>query len=266
MTAAKRRLDVVKIIRASGGWILALAGTVGVGILLAVFAGVLQPKVPPAASSRQRLLPADAKVVPARLIRRPRYETAVGSIEPIHQSSVAAKILAKVAEVNVTAGQMVKEGEVLVRLQDDDLQSRLKQAQAAHDSAVAHAEQARADYQRASRLIEGNAISRAEFESAATAVRTREAEVERSARAVDEAKVVLDYATIAAPYDGMVVDKQVQAGDTVQAGQTLLTLFDPGQMQLVANVRESLAMKLKIGQEVRAKLETLDLECSATVR
>ncbi|MEZ6076279.1 MAG: efflux RND transporter periplasmic adaptor subunit [Pirellulaceae bacterium] len=83
---------------------------------------------------------------------------------------------------------------------------------------------------------------------------------------IDETKIFLDYATITAPFDGVVVDKQVQAGDMVTPGQTLLTVYDPNQMQLVANVRESLAMKLKVGQEVTAKLESLDHECLATVR
>ncbi len=241
-------------------------GTIGVGWILLFLAGVFSPKVPAEdPSSVARPVPAGAQIVEVQLLRRPRFESAVGSIEPVHRSAVAAKILAKVLEVNVTAGQLVTAGEVLVRLGDDDLRSRLQQAQAALDSAQARLAQSRSDYQRASQLIQGNAISRAEFESLATAVRTSEAEVERASRAIDESKVFLDYATISAPFDGIVVDKQVQAGDTVSPGQTLLTIYDPNHMQLVANVRESLAMKLKVGQEVAAKLESLDHQCMATV-
>lgn len=247
-------------------WTIAILGTIGVGWILLFLAGVFSPKVPaddPASVARP--VPAGARIVEVQLLRRPRFESAVGSIEPVHRSAVAAKILAKVLEVNVTAGQLVTAGEVLVRLSDDDLRSRLQQAQAALDSAQARLAQSRSDYQRASQLIQGNAISRAEFESLATAVRTSEAEVERASRAIDESKVFLDYATISAPFDGIVVDKQVQAGDTVTPGQTLLTIYDPNHMQLVANVRESLAMKLKVGQEVAAKLESLDHQCMATV-
>lgn len=247
-------------------WMIAVVGTIGVGWILLFLAGVFSPKVPmddPASISRP--VPAGAQIAEVQLLRRPRYESAVGSIEPVHRSSIAAKILAKVLEVNVSAGQLVTVGEVLVRLSDDDLRSRLQQAQAALDSAQARLAQARSDFQRANRLIQGNAISRAEYESLATAVRTSEAEVERASRAIDESKVFLDYATINAPFDGIVVDKQVQAGDTVSPGQTLLTIYDPNQMQLVANVRESLAMKLKVGQEVAAKLESLDHQCLATV-
>jgi RND family efflux transporter MFP subunit len=241
-------------------------GTVVVVFMLLFLAGLFQPKVLEESSQPRRLLPADVDVVQVQRVRRPRYESAVGSIEPIHQSSVAAKILAKVTEVNVTAGQAVKAGDILVRLSDEDLQSRLKQAEAAYQSAVAQTQQARSDYARASSLIQNNTISKAEFEMTSTNVRTSEAEVERAARAIDETRVFLDYATISAPFDGIVVDKQVQAGDTVSPGQVLLTLYDPNQMQLVANVRESLAVKLQVGQQVSAKLETFDHECLATVR
>ncbi len=247
-------------------WMVAIVGTVCVGALLMLLAGVFSPKVPESTAPSPRLIPAGAEVVEVQLIRQPRFETAVGTIEPIHQSSVAAKILAKVNEVNVSAGQLVEAGEVLVILNDDDLQSRLKQAEAQRDSAIARAQQAKSDFDRAQRLIANNAISRAEYDGLATLVRTSEAELQRSERAIEEARVFIDYAVIRAPYAGMVVEKQVQAGDTVSPGQTLLTLYDPNQMQLVADVRESLAMKLKIGQELPAKLETLDHACMATVR
>jgi len=246
--------------------VVAIIGSLGIGLLLALLAGVFHPKVTGDGVAVRREVPTSGEVVTAVRIRRPRFESAVGAIEPIHKSSVAAKILAKVLEVNATAGQRVDAGDVLVRLDDQDLQSRLRQAEAQSDAATAEAKQARADFGRAQRLLEENAISQSEYETAATAVQTRDAELQRAARAIDESKVMLDYATLRAPYNGVVVDKQVQQGDTVIPGQTLLTLYDPDHMQLVANVRESLANKLQIGQVVAAKLESMDEQCSATVR
>jgi RND family efflux transporter MFP subunit len=266
MSNPKKTINMTQLWQSTQVWVIAVLGTVGVGLLLMFLAGVFDRKVAESGTTPSNPVPEGATVVEVRRITRPRYESAVGTIEAIHRSSVAAKILAKVIEVNVNAGQQVEAGQVLVRLSDEDLQSKLKQAEAAHDFALANAQQARSDFERASQLIQGNAISRAEYESAGTAVQATEAEVDRTAQAIDETKVILDYATIKAPFDGIVVDKQVQAGDTVTPGQTLLVLYDPTEMQLVANVRESLAMKLKVGQEVPAKLESFDYECLATVR
>lgn len=247
-------------------WLIAIVGSAGVVWLLAFLAGAFAPKVTEDAGHRLRPIPSEALIEEVKEISRPRFETAVGTIKPIHESAIAAKFLAKVVEVRVTAGQQVAANEVLVKLNDDELQSRLKQAEAQYDAAQAHARQARADLERAQQLVQRNAVSRAEFEAADTAVRTSAAEVERASRAVEEAKVFLDYATISAPFSGIVVDKRVEPGDTVTPGQTLLTLYDPTQMQLVANVRESLAMNLKVGQQLPAKLEAFDYTCDATVR
>ncbi len=255
-----------RLLASSGTWLVAILGTVGVAGLLAFLAGSFDSKVPEQSAHQARSIPADAVIVEVQTIQRPRYETAVGTIKPIHESAIAAKFLAKVIEVRVTAGQRVDADEVLVKLNDDELQSRLKQAEAQLQAAEANSQQAQSDLLRAQQLVQGNAISRAEFEAAATAVRTSAAEVERASRAIEESKVFLGYATILAPFGGIVVDKQVEPGDTVVPGQTLLTIYDPTQMQLVANVRESLAMQLKIGQELPAKLESFDYECLATVR
>lgn len=264
--AVSSRSGLVRFLAALLPWIVSGIGIAGVTLLLMFLAGVFHKKVPEVAPERGRAAPADVVLAEVQLIERPRFETAVGTIKPIHEAAVAPKILAKVSEVNVSAGQQVTAGDVLVRLSDEDLQSRLKQAEAQRDSANAHVQQAKADMARAQQLVRANAISQAEYEAAETVVRTSSAELERASRAIDEANVFLNYATITAPFSGIVVDKQVEPGDTVSPGQTLLTLYDPTQMQLVANVRESLAMNLKVGQQVSAKLEAFDHECLATVR
>ncbi len=73
------------------------------------------------------------------------------------------------------------------------------------------------------------------------------------------------YATVRAPMTGRVIDKKVNAGDTVSPGQMLVTMYDPSHMQMVATVRESLALRLKVGQQVSARLDTLGTDCHATV-
>ncbi|MCA9191880.1 MAG: efflux RND transporter periplasmic adaptor subunit [Planctomycetales bacterium] len=267
MPPAKKKFALVPLIALVVRWVLILGGTAAVVLLLMLLAGVFDNKVHEEAhASHERSLSSDAQVATVKIVEQPRFESAVGAIEPMREAALAAKILAKVVEVNVKAGQMVTEGDVLVRLNDDDLQSRLKQAEAHFQSAQAQAQQAQIDLDRAQQLVGRNAISRAEFDSASTAVRVSEAQLEAASRSVEEARVFLDYATIRAPMSGIVVDKQVEAGDTVLPGQTLLSLYDPDQMQLVANVRESLALKLQVGQQVPAKLESLDHECLATIR
>jgi RND family efflux transporter MFP subunit len=262
-----RSTDAVRLKRFVVMLSTTLGMAVGLILLLLMLAGVFKSKVntdrPVAATSAR---PTQETIQEVRLVRRPRTETAVGTVEPVHEAAAASKLLARVIEVKVAAGQTVSEGDVLVRLDDADLRSRLEQAESAVRAAASRDERAKADYARAEKLVESKVVTRAEFDQLTSESKTAEAELRRSQQAVEEARVLLGYATIRAPLTGVVIDKRVEAGDTVSPGQVLVTLYEPNRMQLVATVRESLAERLKVGNEVRARLDALGHDCPATIR
>ena len=150
----------------------------------------------------------------------------------MHETTIGSKLLARVAEVNLKAGQKVKAGDILVRLDDTDLRAKLQQAKAAVAAIEAARAQAAADEKRYASLIESKAISRQDYEKAVTALRSAEADLLRAKETVNEVQATLDWATVRSPFDGTVIDKKVDVGDMVTPGQTLLTLFDPKRMQL----------------------------------
>ncbi len=246
-------------------WLLALVMTAIVTLMLLFLAGVFHSKVPSGSAEEVTRSAQRLKTVAARLLKRTRYETAVGTVKPVHESSVASKLLAKVIETDVIAGQTVSQGDILVKLDDSDLQSRLKQAEAALTSAEVNRDQVALDFGRAQKLQEQTAISKADFDRADSTSKSAESAVNQAKHAVHETQIMLDYATIRSPMNGTIVDKRVEAGDTVSPGQVLLTLFDPSRMQMVASVRESLAMHLKPGQVLPTRLDSLDLDCEATI-
>ena len=240
--------------------------TVGVVVLLLWLAGKFAPKVPVS----EQAAPAPSATVagataPARLIRLPRSESAVGTIRAVHETTIGSRLMARVEEVNLKAGQEVKAGDVLVRLNDTDLKARLEQAKAAVTAAEATRAQAAADEQRYAKLAESRSISRQEHEKAATALQAAEAALLQAREAVKELEATLDWATIRSPLNGVVIDKKVDVGDMVTPGQMLATLFDPKRMQLVASVRESLTRQLQVGQDIGVRIEGLDKQCSGTI-
>ncbi|MFH1419303.1 MAG: efflux RND transporter periplasmic adaptor subunit [Planctomycetota bacterium] len=201
----------------------------------------------------------------ARTIRIRRTESCVGTIGAVHEVSVASRLLARVLDVRVIAGQRVNKGDILVQLDDEDLAARMEQAQAAAAGARAARDQARIDYDRIKRLVEQQAASKTEWDRIQTGVKSAEAELARTEQVVNEAQTVLGYATIGSPITGVVVDKKVEAGDTITPGQVLLTLYDPTRMQLVASVRESLTRRLVVGQTVEVHVDALDKTCEGQV-
>jgi membrane fusion protein, multidrug efflux system len=243
-----------------------LAFAAGVVILMLWLAGKFSPKVP--AASFQGDSPAVAftgETATAKYVPWVRSESAVGTIRAVHETSIGSKLLARVMEVNLKAGQKVQKGDVLVRLDDTDLRAKLQQARAAVSSAEAARAQAASDESRYGELVKSNAISKQQYEKADTALKSADADLQRAQETLKEVQATLDYATVLSPIDGTVIDKKVDVGDMVTPGQLLLTLYDPKQMQLVASVRESLTRQLKIGQDIGVRIEGLDKQCSGTV-
>lgn len=247
------------------GGAAAVAGVVAVALLLLLLAGTFHRKTPAEHAPLAERPVGNRTVVEVREVERQRVESAVGTVKPIHEVSLASKLLARVLEVKVTAGQAVRQGELLVRLDDTEQVARVKQLEARLLGAQAAAERAAAEAARVSKLRAANVVSQAEFEQAEAGARTTAAEVTQAMQALAEARALLAEATLVAPRDGVVVDKRVQVGDTVLPGQVVLTMYDPTHMQLVAAVRESLAARLRVGQTVGARLDSLDYQCAATV-
>jgi len=250
--------------------IAAAAGfAVAVVLLMLWLAGHFHPKVTdqmPAVAAGAATRPAEGlSTVPVRLRTVPRIESAVGTIRATHEAAVASKVLARVVEVNVQAGQRVEKNQVLVRLDDADLRARLEQTRAAVEAARARRDRAQIDYDRIKRLYEQAAASKTEYDQATIALRAAEAELERARHAQREAETILDYATIRSPFDGVVIDKLVEPGDTVRPGQVLLRLYDPSRMQLVARVRESLTRRLAVGQTIGVSIDALHLQCEGRI-
>jgi RND family efflux transporter MFP subunit len=245
----------------AGGFALAVV------LLMLWLAGSFSPKMSagtPATASRYVLGPGEF-VVAVRTLDEPVTEPAVGTIHALHETTIASHILARVIEINLRAGQNVKQGEMLIRLDDTDLKARLQQEQAAADATRAMRDNASADERRYLEALHNNGVSQLQYDLAAATLRSQEASLVQANQAIAEAQAVLEYASIRSPMEGIVVDKRVDVGDTVTPGQPLLTIYDPHRMQLVANVRESLARRLTVGQPIDVRLDALDKTCSGQV-
>lgn len=220
-----------------------LAGAIGLGAMLAHSGGACHPKLPPGRVefAPGRPLPADSAL---HAVRRepyaPRLEL-VGTVASEEKINLSARIPAHVKEVRVSAGQAVKTGQVLLVLDDREVREQLAAAEAQF-------RQAETEYQRAKQLFE----SKATTEQALTAAESLHA----AARAqVERVKVMLSYAQIASPIDGMVTDRRVEAGDLANPGQLLLAVYDPRRLWLEVPVPVRLIERVSLGQTLEMKLD-----------
>lgn len=236
-----------------------------VSLLMVWLVGGFRSKIHPGPTQPVPVFVAEGETVEARVVSQPRVETAVGTIQPVRRVELASRILARIIEVNLAAGQRVAEGDVLIRLDDTDLTAREKQVRAALEEAIATRDQARIEEERIRILYEQNSASKIELDRAVTELKTAEAAVARTRETLEEARTLLSYATINSPISGVVIDKRANVGDVAVPGQVLATLLDPTQMQLVAPVRETFSRRLKVGQSIDVKVDVLDHFCKGTI-
>ena len=253
-------------LRGAGRAVVFFAFAGGVVVLLLWLAGKFAAKVPmDTAAARAHAEKVEGETVRVRRILVPLSESAVGTIRAVHETTVGSKLLARVVEVNLKAGQKVRAGDVLLRLDDTDLKAKLQQAKAAVASIEAVRAQAAVDEKRYSSLLKSHAVSQQEHEKAVVALRTADADLRRAHETVNEVQATLDWSVVKSPIDGVVIDKKVDVGDMVTPGQMLVTLFDPKRMQLVASVRESLAHAMQVGQGIEVQVDGLKKQCTGTV-
>ena len=126
-----------------------IASGLFVVILLLWMSGKFTSKVP-SEVSEPAIQNIHGQLVTVRLVKQPLTESAVGTVQAVHETTIASKLLSRVMEMNIKAGQAVKKNDVLMRLDESDLRAKLQQAkssvvmaEAAHNQAVLDEKKAR---------------------------------------------------------------------------------------------------------------------------
>lgn len=174
-----------------------------------------------------------------------------GSIQPERRADLAAEVAAVVVQVLKDNGETVRRGDLLMRLDD----TALRESQVSADESVRAAsqawEQAERQVQRLKTLQQQGMISTQALEDAEIRRNTTQSElVAARARAVS-ARQQVTRTLVRAPFDGVVSERRVSVGDTVQIGRELVKVIDPTSMRFEGLVSADRVAELKTGQAVR---------------
>ncbi|MDP9014474.1 MAG: efflux RND transporter periplasmic adaptor subunit [Pseudomonadota bacterium] len=161
----------------------------------------------------------------------------------------------RVAAINVEAGDHVKKGQVLARLNVSVLTPQVANLEAALEQARAEAELADAEYRRAVAVGASGALSAEETQRRKSSSLTAAAKVKFAAAQLAEAQAKLARAEVRAPADGTILTRNVEVGQTATpGGEALFRLSQGGAVELRGQVAEQDLPLLKIGQEVAVRL------------
>jgi HlyD family secretion protein len=161
----------------------------------------------------------------------------------------------RVAAIYVEAGDHVKRGQVLARLNVSVLEPQVTNLEAALEQARAEAELAEAEYRRAQAVGASGALSAEETQRRKSAAVTAAAKVKVAAAQLAESQARLARAAVRAPADGIILTRNVEVGQTATpGGEALFRLSQGGEVELRGQVAEQDLPLLKVGQEVNVRL------------
>jgi membrane fusion protein (multidrug efflux system) len=183
--------------------------------------------------------------------------------------SISSKMLGRITQLTVDEGDSVKAGQVIVRLDDSDLRAQDEQAKAALayaqetvTLAKVNLDKAQDDYQRAKIQFDGNIIPKEQYDHAQKSMQAAQAQYSIALAQVGTARAQLGVVqtqllntTIAAPFDGVVSKRWVLAGDVVQPGQPIFSIYDLQHLWVTANFEETKLASIRLNDPVEISVD-----------
>ncbi|MEO8054333.1 MAG: efflux RND transporter periplasmic adaptor subunit [Acidobacteriota bacterium] len=190
--------------------------------------------------------------------------TASGYVVARSKAEISPKTVGRVAWLNLEEGQKVKKGELVARLESQELEAQKRQYVAARDQVVAQIENARLERNRAKSLLDQKIGSQQAFDAADSQVRALTAQIAAAEQQVKYTDELIKNAEIYAPIDGVVTVKKAFLGETVapqgfggagSAGATFAVIVDLSSLEMEADINEQNVAKLTIGQPAEVALD-----------
>lgn len=201
-----------------------------------------------------------------------------GSIQAARRADLRAEVAAIVLQVVKDNGEKVRQGDVLVRLDSTAIRDNLTSAEEAQRAATQSYEQTERVLQRQRTLNQQGMTSVQALEDAEVRRNAAQSELAAAKARVVAARQQMTRTEVRAPFDGVVSERKISTGDTVQIGREIVKVIDPrslrfeGQLSAdrMAEVRPGQAVALRINgaaeSEFKGRIERIDAAANATTR
>jgi RND family efflux transporter MFP subunit len=196
---------------------------------------------PPGAGDRPAV---PVAVERARIGEAASYYSATATLEAASHAEIHSRTTGVVREILREEGDLVREGDTLLLLEDDEARLRVQQAEANHRLA-------KADFDRRSAMLEGGLLSAGEFETTQGTLEVREAEL-------GLARVALSHTRIVAPFTGRVVRRHAELGANVSAGAPLFEMMDVTPLLARIHIPAKRMGYVTVGQPIEIRVDSID--------
>jgi len=178
-------------------------------------------------------------------------------IEAVRQSTVSAQISGRIVDLRFDVGDYVKKGEVIARIDERAAGQAVAASEAQVREADAAARNARLQYERSRQLLAQKFISQAALDKAEADYKQAQARLSAMLAGAGQAATERSFATIVAPYSGVVAARHVELGEMAAPGKPLMTGFDPSTLRAVANVPQAQVAAIQASGRARIEVPSI---------
>lgn len=197
---------------------------------------------------------ADLATAQVAKVDLPRVYRLDGVAEAVNRSTVSAQTAGRVLDVAFDVDDLVKAGDVLVRIDDSQQRASVARATANLQSASAGRQDADKEYSRIKGVFDKGAVAKADLDRA-TAARKRARAAEQAARAaLEQAEQDLGYTRVEAPYTGIVTERLIEVGETAQPGRALMSGLSLDSMRVSVDVPQNLVAAIRAQGKAQAQV------------
>lgn len=188
-----------------------------------------------------------------------------GTVKSKTLANIAPKMAARIIDISVHAGQKVKKGDVLVRLDERDIAAQEQSSLAVLAGAHAQNVKAKADLERIQNLYNKEAATRAHLDAIVAQEKETQARVNQAHSVVTEIQSRHADTLLRAPFDGVVIKRLKEPGDMGLLGEPIITLQTSNALRLEADVATNCATRYTVGMPVKVHIDTLEVTIDSQI-
>ncbi|MCB1790833.1 MAG: efflux RND transporter periplasmic adaptor subunit [Gammaproteobacteria bacterium] len=177
-----------------------------------------------------------------------------GVAEAVNRSTVSAQTSGRVVEVNFDVDDYVRAGDVIVRLEDSQQRASVTRDEALLKAAVARRLDAEKEYTRIKGVFDKGAVAKAELDRVTANLKEARASEQAAEAALSQARQELAYTEVVAPYNGIVIERLIEVGETAQPGKPLMSGLSVDNMRVTVDVPQNLVAAIRSEGKAQAQV------------
>lgn len=172
---------------------------------------------------------------------------ASGQVEAVQTANISTRVMGRITNIYVKAGDKVNKGQLLATISDEDIRAKRAQTEAMIAEAEAAYANAQKDYERFNNLYKQQSATAKELDNVTLQYNSAKARVDAAKQMRSEVNASLSYSSLTAPFSGVVTQKLAEVGSIANPGMPIVTIEQSGILQVSASIAESDISNIHLG-------------------